>query len=296
MIIENVELRDIFKTASEEHLQNLEDGLLHLEKHPHDQARLEEVLREAHTLKRDSRMLGVDTVETLIHQLEESLGTVKRGEVIFSSEICDRLYQAIDAIRKLAHEAVTGEPANVNSYVLAQLTGANPNSFEPNFDWQTDSSFPDIAQAASELFNVDALFPDITTFPEFDPNTVTESADLFDVDALFPGIVTAPEIVSNQAEVELLPIFVPAAPSLEISAQLPQLAEVGELATNSNYQIDTIRVEPQKLDTLMTQAGELTVTKIRIAHRLAEIEEILTLWEEWSRDTFVNRLALDDIE
>lgn len=83
MIIEDVELRDIFKTASEEHLQKLEDGLLHLEKHPHDQAMLEEVLREAHTLKGDSRMLGVDTVETLIHQLEDSLGAVKRGEVIF---------------------------------------------------------------------------------------------------------------------------------------------------------------------------------------------------------------------
>lgn len=41
MIIEDVELRDIFKIASEEHLQNLEDGLLHLEKYPHDQARLE---------------------------------------------------------------------------------------------------------------------------------------------------------------------------------------------------------------------------------------------------------------
>ncbi|MGL4620540.1 MAG: hybrid sensor histidine kinase/response regulator, partial [Chroococcidiopsis sp.] len=52
----------------------------------------------------------------------------------------------------------------------------------------------------------------------------------------------------------------------------------------------------QKLDTLMTQAGELTVTKLRIAQRMGEIEEILALWEEWSRDAFVNRSVFDKIE
>ena len=124
MIIEDAELRDIFKTASEEHLQNLEDGLLHLEKYPQDTARLEDVLREAHTLKGDSRMLGVVSVETLIHQLEETLVAVKRNEISFSGELCDRLYQGVDAIRKLAREAVTGASANVDIFsVWAQGTG-----------------------------------------------------------------------------------------------------------------------------------------------------------------------------
>ena len=44
----------------------------------------------------------------------------------------------------------------------------------------------------------------------------------------------------------------------------------------------------------MTQAGELTVTKIRIAHRLAEIEGITNLWEEWNRDFFINRFLFDE--
>lgn len=230
-MIEDEELRNIFKKASEEHLQKLEDGLLHLEKHPHDQARLNEVLREAHTLKGDSRMLGVDDVGTLIHQLEGTLEAFKRGEIILSPEIGDRLYQGLDAIRKLVHEAVTGEPASVNVfYILAQLMGADTASSDQNLEIisETDSS----------------LFPDIST----------ESPS------------TSPK-------------------------KLPQL-----LDTPLGYHIETIRVEPQKLDTLMTQAGELTVTKIRIAHLLAEIEEIVTLWEEWSRDAFVNRLALDNLK
>ena len=91
-MIEDTELRNIYKTASEEHLQNLEDGLLHLEKYPQDRAKLEDLLREAHTLKGDSRMLGVTSVETLIHQLEEILAAAKRGECVLTAETCDRLY------------------------------------------------------------------------------------------------------------------------------------------------------------------------------------------------------------
>jgi two-component system chemotaxis sensor kinase CheA len=52
---------------------------------------------------------------------------------------------------------------------------------------------------------------------------------------------------------------------------------------------ETIRVEADKLDVLMRHAGELSVTKLRVARRLDEIEEILNLWEEWSRDNSVNQ-------
>jgi two-component system chemotaxis sensor kinase CheA len=97
-----------------------------------------------------------------------------------------------------------------------------------------------------------------------------------------------------------VPILTPAV-APDLPEQVPVKQQVtppaqSEPAIDSSYQIDTIRVEPQKLDTLMTQAGELTVTKIRIAHRQAEIEEILTMWEEWSRDASINRLALDSLE
>ncbi|MBE9166806.1 hybrid sensor histidine kinase/response regulator [Pleurocapsales cyanobacterium LEGE 06147] len=128
MMIEDAELRELYKTTTKERLQKLEAGLIHLEKHPNDQTKLEEFLREAHTLKGDSRMLGISDVETLTHQLEDSLAAVKRGETALTAQMCDRLYQGLDAINKLVHEAVTGEAANVNTFlVLAQLMGADAN-------------------------------------------------------------------------------------------------------------------------------------------------------------------------
>lgn len=250
MMIEDVELRNLFKTSSEEHLHNLENGLMQLEKNSQDRARLEEVLREAHTLKGDARMLGVDDVETLIHQIEDIFVAVKKQEQVLTPQLCESLYQGLDAVRKIVREAVSGVASGVNVfYVLAQLMGAS-----------TDTSL----ESEESLFapptnNEVDLFPD-------DATAQNEVDDLF------------PDLASSEP------------PALDIPSQ--------EIAATSDttYQIETIRVEPQKLDTLMTQAGELAVTKLRIAYHLTEIEEIVTLFDEWSREAFVQRLALDNME
>jgi len=62
MYIEDEELRELYKTSSSEHLQKLEADLMILEKNPQDSSAMEDFLREAHTLKGDSRMLGLDTI------------------------------------------------------------------------------------------------------------------------------------------------------------------------------------------------------------------------------------------
>lgn len=63
----------------------------------------------------------------------------------------------------------------------------------------------------------------------------------------------------------------------------------------TRYTINTIRVDPQKLDALMTQSGELTVTKIRIARRLTQIEAMMDMWEEWNRDFYQHRFLFREV-
>ncbi|MBP0016354.1 MAG: Hpt domain-containing protein, partial [Cyanobacteria bacterium SBLK] len=131
MFIEDDELRDLYKTASEEHLQKLEAGLLLLERNPEDLAPLEELLREAHSLKGDSRMLGVKEVESLIHQIEHIFGQIQRGEQQISPDLCDRLYRGLDAIANLVREAVTGNSSGIKAFqVLAILMGAKQSPVE----------------------------------------------------------------------------------------------------------------------------------------------------------------------
>jgi two-component system, chemotaxis family, sensor kinase CheA len=124
MFIDDEELRGLYKTSASEHIQAIESALMQLEKQPQNPEPLKELLRSAHTLKGDSRMLGVEDVETLVHQIEECLMPIEKGRASMTEELCERLYSGLDTIKQLAHTAVTGEPNDVNMfYVLATLMG-----------------------------------------------------------------------------------------------------------------------------------------------------------------------------
>jgi two-component system chemotaxis sensor kinase CheA len=167
MYIEDSELRSLYKDSSAEHIQHIEAALMHLEQNPQDLDKLAQLLRDAHTLKGDSRMLGVTDVETIVHQIEECLMPVKQGQESLTSELCDRLYLAIDAIRQLAHTAITGEANQVDLFrLLANLMGAGdapvvppkaqPQVVEPPPEQQSSGDLDKMAQL---LFGDDVFSP-----------------------------------------------------------------------------------------------------------------------------------------
>ncbi|MEL0590992.1 MAG: hybrid sensor histidine kinase/response regulator [Planktothrix rubescens PR222] len=264
-MIEDDELREVFKTSSEEHLQNLDEGLLYLEKNPNDAAKIEELLREAHSLKGDAGMLGVKDVATLSHQIEHLLGGLKRQETTLTADLVDRISYGIDAIRQLVYAAVTGEPCEINAFhSLAYLMGAKP---------ETPTDAISAINREQGTGNSEQDEPEGVEPPE-EPQAIEE-----------PVIDSVPVSPPDEMPIPVTTVAEPmnAPPPVTISR-------------DSTYKIETIRVPTRNLDGLMTQTGELTVTKIRIAHRLNEIEDLVSLWEEWSRDAFVNRFVVHDLE
>lgn len=286
MYIDDEELRELYKTSSSEHIFKLESELMILEKNPQDSSAMEEFLREAHTLKGDSRMLGLEQIEKLVHQLESSVEDIKAEKGELTAELCDRLYQGIDAINQLSHEAITGEAVAVDAQAILALLTNNSDSSTDLFDNDDDGS-------ASSLFDDDDnsdsstdLFDDDDS--GFFPNDDSSESSLFDNDTtffskkdIFPSFSPVqeqkpePQELSIPQAEKLEPI-----PDQETAQPVPVAA-----STNStkDYKIDTIRVEPQKLDTLMTQASELAVTKLRISQQMAEINQMLALSEAWNK-------------
>ena len=261
MFIEDDELRSLFKTASEEHLQALEAGLLQLEQQPADLSPLEGLLREAHSLKGDARMLGVKGVEALAHQVEHFLGAIARQELTLTGDLSDRLYQSFDAMGQLVTEAVTGEPSGLDTFrALANLMGASspPEAVAPEPD---QTSIPDPPASLEPE-------PDLEPASEPEPAVEPEPVSI---------TVPEPEPASPAAVVDVaLPPSQSAVVPATITAPTPTRTTTGE-----PYRIETIRVATRHLDDLMTQAGELTVTKIRIAHVATEVEALAALWDEW---------------
>ncbi|BAU63749.1 CheA signal transduction histidine kinase [Stanieria sp. NIES-3757] len=257
MRIEDDELRELYKASTTERIGKLEQGLLHLEQNPQDGVKLEELLREAHTLKGDSRMLGLNEIEMLIHQLEDCLAAIKRGEETFDPQNCDRYYQALDAISQLAHQAITGEEANVNTFqVLAALMGAE-------------------LELASESESASSPEDDL-----FEDSTPTKTVAIKDSDQL--------------SKDDLLGDFASAVTPTNITPIQEQ--KTSNVSSASDRVIDTIRVEPEKLDALMAQAGELTVAKQRIATQSDQIQQISDLCMELNQNKRNYRLLFRKIE
>lgn len=240
-MIEDSELRALYKMESEDHLQQLDAGLLRLERNAQDSATLEEVFRAAHSLKGNAHMLGLKHVEAIAHRFEDTLGGAKRGRVVLSSETIDRLYVGLDAIGKLVQEAITGVSADVTvGAVLAQMSGAEP---------------------------VAAVRPTLNGTSRADGDGETTGAAAGTVDA----------------EQD------PPSPDIEADA-------VAILAAHIPFKIDTIRVQPEKMDALMTLAAEMTVTTTRVARGLGTYQEISDLRADWNNDVSANGPACETAE
>jgi two-component system chemotaxis sensor kinase CheA len=282
MMIEDRELRDVFKVASQEHLQKLDDGLLYLEQHPSDLAKLEELLRVTHSLKGDAGMLGVKNVASLAHQMEHILGGVKRGETQLNSDISDRLSQGLDAMRQLVNEAITGEDSGVNTfYILASMMGA---SSQP----QPQAAALIVKPSSSQVPEQPLVEPQFTEPPTQEPETNVETSEVVNLENNY-------SFLSRQSEQELL-LQSQNLPTPSGLATASDSQSAVTASSTSSYRIETIRVATKNLDDLMTQAGELTVTKTRLGHRVADIEEITTLWEEWSRESVVTSLNFQQMQ
>ncbi|MDM8541979.1 hybrid sensor histidine kinase/response regulator [Desulfococcaceae bacterium HSG9] len=269
MKIKDKELRYIFKIESEERLQRLDEGLLLLEKNPQDSSVLDEVLREAHSLKGAGRMVSLKNMEIIAHRFEDVLGNVKRGELTLESAIIDRLYKGLDAIRNLANQAITGEPSDVDiTSVLMSLDLMNPNleiaAASPPESCEPSASDSEIEIPPPE--NLKAPVPDQPV-----PNQI---------DRLTKSIAVAGENTSAPDQYSLC--------QADTLADTPMVADEKTHPAKKLYRIETVRVKPEKLDALMTQAGELTVTKIRIAQRTSQIDAIIESWDELSHNLTMN--------
>jgi two-component system chemotaxis sensor kinase CheA len=72
-------------------------------------------------------MLGISDIESIAHIFEEVLGKASRGEFEITATFIDTYYEALDAMKNLVTEAVTGEKTNVDVVsILDKLLSNKP--------------------------------------------------------------------------------------------------------------------------------------------------------------------------
>jgi len=113
-----------FKIEAEEHLKLLSDGLLALESEQAEKKRkslVEEIFREAHSLKGAARSVNHETIQSICQSLENVLAAWKQGRLNVSREVFDTLYATVDIIGKLIALPPKSESKEDNITLIALM-------------------------------------------------------------------------------------------------------------------------------------------------------------------------------
>ncbi len=201
-------------------------------------------------------MERVNAIEHLIKRLAEAAGRRAYGDIL--AALMRETHSLKGAARAVEQEHVE-RWAHAFEEALAEARRAD---HAPTAEWVS------AAQSAAAGFVIPA-----------DPN----------VD---PGMARFPDLLRVATEARRAGVVEPTAAVLDDRRPLPKAGvEIGlEPAdkatghTNPQPTSDSVRVPVGKLDTLLAQAGELTVTHIRLAQRLTELRETRDSLFESRRD------------
>ena len=105
------EMTELFCAESQDLLQEVEQGVLALERNPADAASIDVVFRVFHTFKGNAGVLKLVVLQRLTHELESVLDAARRGRLAIDREAIDLILAGADVLRRYVTEA------------LAQLSG-----------------------------------------------------------------------------------------------------------------------------------------------------------------------------
>ncbi len=274
---------EIFRAEAREHLDSLSGGLLKLEGSPSGGGRtelLKELMRNAHTLKGSSRLLGLAEIGEVSHHMEDLLRGMERGERAVDVSDIDLLLEATDAIQLAIESISSGATISVEE-VVAKLVAAVEGGGKP-------PTAADIGSALGALFGGDdddtaddTYTPPGPVAPSLEAAVQEESATPDTGADAAPG--DAPPAGSDTTRL-IVPGDAPAGP-----AAVPPGIPVPSRPTRADYSDpvmrETMRVEVDKLDELTDLTGELTIAKSRLENRLFALRTLFTRTLELTRAT-----------
>lgn len=107
---------EIFIEETKEHLQNLNQHLLILEREPENEETINEIFRAAHSLKGMAGTMGYKRMQRLTHDMENVFSEIRNGKMKASSALVDILFRGLDALENylgnIQSEANEGEEDN----------------------------------------------------------------------------------------------------------------------------------------------------------------------------------------
>ncbi|WP_310605461.1 chemotaxis protein CheA, partial [Anaerosporobacter sp.] len=114
---------EIFIDETKEHLQNLNEQLLILEKEPNNANTINEIFRAAHSLKGMAGTMGYKRMQRLTHDMENVFSEIRNGKMTVSAHLVDVLFQGLDALESYLSniQETADEGTEDNEPIITQL-------------------------------------------------------------------------------------------------------------------------------------------------------------------------------
>jgi len=227
---ENRELLVEFYAETVDHLQQIEAALLALDHEPGDPEALSSIFRSFHTIKGNAGFLGLMPMHILAHEVESLLDLARNHKLQLNAAIITEILRSRDALQTLT-----------NQVGAALEKGQLPNQIVP---------------VGHLTAAVKALASGVPVPPAKEPRREAVRSTTPVVASLPPEGVLAP----------VIPLPVPHAvpesggPTDPASAQ-KKAAHVGAPAKTGSA---TVRVNTEKLDSLMDVVGELVIVQSQL--------------------------------
>jgi len=176
---------EIFIDESNEHLQNLSDGIMVLEKEPDNSDTINEIFRAAHSLKGMAGTMGYKRMQNLTHDMENVFSEVRNGNIKVDSRMVDVLFQCLDALEQYVNniQETSDEGTDDNEPIIKALNsfivnnedkGALPDeSKKDETPKQEQAASGDNSEAAAGGY---AKYNNLT-FADFEKNAVNEALE-----------------------------------------------------------------------------------------------------------------------
>ena len=342
---------DMFLDESHEHLQSLNEGLLRLEENMEEIDAVNDIFRNAHTLKGMSATMGFAKIAELTHEMEDVLDLVRKSQLKLNEDIMDTLFKCLDSLEQMVDSVGNGEAEDVVdvSDLVAKLSSISKGTPAPAADGAAaaapaaaapageaaaaastldlDDIDLDVMKKAKEagmnLFHIKVtlmetcvlkaarsvmvmhaldevgdVLKSIPPAEDLEQEKFERSFDVLiatggDTEAMKNAVDTVSEIEDitvTAVDPDKLGKDTPSAPAAAPAAAAPaaKAAPKKEAAkpaaaaapAKKQHQSQSVRVDIEKLDTLMNLMGELVINKVRLeqigqTHRLSDLMETL---------------------
>lgn len=270
MSIDMSQFHGVFIEESQEHLEEIEQLLMALDISEPDLEELNCIFRAAHSIKGGSGIFGFDALISVTHVMENLFDKARQQQFQFTAHVIDELLHAVDALRAL---------------LASYSEGAEP-------DWQLVNSITEKVEALLDtksevsedgfgFFEQETAQEQETGFGFFkEPIKAAqeESFGFFDEDHDKSDVEEASEVKSaDDAGAKVFELEkannAVTQPQAERDKHMDKAASTSTTKQkNENIESTSIRVDIDKIDSLVNLAGELVITQSMLNLIGAEVE------------------------